>query len=120
MRVRPAVQDDAEAIADITSLCWTTAYRGLFPDEYLDDPALPAARRNRWRSGIDPTATDPEVRVVDDPEGGVVAWASYGTERGGGLRGELWGLYCHPARWGAGAGDLLLEHALTRLTTRGR
>ena len=43
MSVRRASREDAEVVGEIHSKAWKSAYRGLFPDEYIDSDT--ASRR---------------------------------------------------------------------------
>ena len=43
MSVRRALREDAEVVGEIHSKAWKSAYRGLFPDEYIDSDT--ASRR---------------------------------------------------------------------------
>ena len=57
--IRPAKSDDALEVARVHVRSWQAAYRGLLPDDYLDDlraeeraqrynfPAIPE-RQSRW------------------------------------------------------------------------
>lgn len=45
-RVREAGADDVEAIAHVHVASWQAAYRGVFPDEHLDD--LSTDDRGPW------------------------------------------------------------------------
>ncbi len=115
--VRGAVVEDAELIADAHVQGWRVGYRGLVPDEFLDDPQFAEARRVGWRpilSGQMPGALGPPdqvfVPVVGDR---VVGFVHVGLERAssadGTNRGELHGFYVHPNYWGTGIADQLLD-----------
>jgi hypothetical protein len=88
--VRAALTTDAEAMAQAHVAAWQTAYRGLFPQSFLD--ALDAAdsaekwRRNLFAGGGGGRAKTPEgeclVLVVEDDNDEVVGLSSVGTGRG--------------------------------------
>jgi ribosomal protein S18 acetylase RimI-like enzyme len=99
--VRPAVLDDAAAIARVHVASWRTTYRGLLPDDFLaslgEEPYT-----DRWRRVIGDGLS--RVFVVDEqrrgqprgsPDEGVVGFASCGRERAGesGFAGELYAIY---------------------------
>lgn len=46
--VRPARVQDITQMARVHVRCWQETYRGLMPDEVLDDPGFPAAREQMW------------------------------------------------------------------------
>ena len=116
--IRPAVPDDARAIAEVHVASWLAGYRGLMPDETLD--ALDVdARAARWHKGLtDGTAT----ALVAEDDAGIYGWATVGRSRdpdAGDEVGELWGLYLHPRAWGRGLGRELHGAALDDLRAQG-
>jgi ribosomal protein S18 acetylase RimI-like enzyme len=89
--VRPAVIDDAAAIARVHVASWRTTYRGLLPDDFLaslgEEPYT-----ERWTRVI----ADGSSRVfVVDENGEIAGFASCGRERAGeiGYAGELYAIY---------------------------
>jgi ribosomal protein S18 acetylase RimI-like enzyme len=111
MRVRDAVYDDAEAIERVRIRGWQAAYRGIFPDEFLD--------------GLEPGWTRWQERLARMPDGWsifaaeiggqVVGFASAGPSRDEDGGGELYALYVDPESWSRGAGRELLRVAEARL-----
>jgi ribosomal protein S18 acetylase RimI-like enzyme len=89
--VRPALIDDAAAIARVHVASWRTTYRGLLADDFLaslgEEPYT-----DRWRRVISDGLS--RVFVVDDHEE-IVGFASCGRERAGetGFAGELYAIY---------------------------
>ncbi|MGK5553122.1 N-acetyltransferase family protein [Actinomadura kijaniata] len=114
VEVRRAVPDDADAVARVHVAAWREAYRGVFPDAYLDG-LDPRERAATWRGQI----SDP-VRTVLVAVGGarVVGFASFGPPRDADLGGdcaELYAIYLEPGRWGGGAGRALMREVLAGL-----
>jgi ribosomal protein S18 acetylase RimI-like enzyme len=89
--VRPALQEDAEAIARVHVATWRSAYRGVLPDEFLGS-LTEAHYADRWRRVIGDGSSS--VHVVEQVEG-IVGFASGGRERAGenGFAGELYAIY---------------------------
>jgi GNAT superfamily N-acetyltransferase len=59
--LRPARPADADALAELHTASWRSAYRGLLPDAFLDGP-IEEERRRLWRTRLnDPMA---ERRLV--------------------------------------------------------
>ncbi len=89
--VRPAVLEDAEAIARVHVASWRTTYRGLLPDDFLaslgEEPYT-----DRWRRVMGGRSS--RVFVVEE-NGEIVGFASCGHERAGeiGFAGELYAIY---------------------------
>ena len=113
-RLRVATQADAEAIADLHTRSWRSAYRGSFSDAYLDGP-IEAERRAFWRERS------------EHPRAGL--WTLVAEDRGGAMLGFVccledhdphWGslidnLHVDPAGKGQGIGRLLMRGAGERL-----
>jgi ribosomal protein S18 acetylase RimI-like enzyme len=121
-RVRPAVLSDAEAVAVIQAHTWQVAYRGKIPQSYLD--ALdPAGRRPAWERTIEQAKPPAGTLVLDHHTAGVVGFASVSPSRDTDTDpltvGEVHAIYLLPAYWGRGAGRMLMDAALHRLTEAG-
>ena len=89
--VRPALQEDAEAIARVHVATWRSAYRGVLPDDFLASLSE-ANYAERWTRVIGDGSSS--VQVVEQAEG-IVGFASGGRERAGesGFAGELYAIY---------------------------
>jgi GNAT superfamily N-acetyltransferase len=59
--IRLGAQEDADAIAALHAESWRSAYRGLVPDDDLDD-RLDDERRQFWRGRF--ASPDPDRRIV--------------------------------------------------------
>jgi GNAT superfamily N-acetyltransferase len=114
--IRAATADDVSAIADINTRGWQAAFRGVFPDDFLD--------------GLDPRRRDANFTVavtseghytavaVDDEVVGFVGLRPPEPEDGDSDRvHEIWGLYVEPDRIGTGLGRALMGHAREYLGT---
>src|ERR1700694_876526 len=89
--VRPAVLDDAAAVARVHVASWRTTYLGLLPDDFLSSLSE-ESYTDRWRRVIGDGLS--RVFVVDhDAE--IVGFASCGRERAGetGFSVELYAIY---------------------------
>jgi GNAT superfamily N-acetyltransferase len=113
--VRPAVADDAAAIARVHVESWRAAYPGIVPQDVLDN--LSIERRAGFWAGL---LADPgEARTwVAEREGAVVGFAGTNTREeseaaelpAGSV--ELTMLYVLAKAWGAGIGRGLLAAAV--------
>lgn len=81
---------------------WQSAYRHIFPAEFLDSFDR-AAREQWWRTTLEDGDT---VHVADD--GGVVGFCFAGPADDDGW-GEIYSIYVHPDHWRAGHGRALLR-----------
>jgi GNAT superfamily N-acetyltransferase len=120
-RIREARLEDAGAIAAIHVASWLAAYRGIVPDEVLDELST-AERKRRWRGWL------------GAPDGG---WLTLVAEVGGRIVGfctlvapsrdpdaalgtaEIAALYVMPEHWREGSGRALLSAALDEARGRG-
>jgi ribosomal protein S18 acetylase RimI-like enzyme len=118
--VRPAVPADAPAIARVHVASWRAAYRGIIPQQVLDelDEAEWAARH---RAHLQDAAAA-QVILVCEQDGAIIAFLTHGPPRDADVpprSGELHALYADPAVWGTGAGRALTEAALDALRAAG-
>ena len=115
--VRPAVLQDAHAIAAVHVATWRDAYAGLLPDDLLDGLNVDD-RAETWRGRL--AALPAGVFVfVFELDADVLGFVSGGPQRDGGTAGEVYAIYVDPCFQGRGAGRQLLRAAVDRLTTAG-
>lgn len=120
VHVQDMTLDDCDAVAEIRVRGWQTAYAGMIPQPYLD--AMDIAQDAERRRGF--LTAGQAVNVVSRaaPDSAVTGWACYGPGRDDtGRPGccELYAIYVHPERTGAGAGRALLAELTTRAAAAG-
>jgi len=112
MQVRPAVPDDIPGLAHVHVQGWRETYRGLFPDQLLDDPEFEPRRRRYWTSQLtEPRCAEHRIAVAED-DGEIVGLAlahPAGDELG---IPQLYAQYLLAAYQGSGAGAKLLDTVL--------
>jgi len=117
--IRDATNADAVAMGRLHVRAWQGAYRGVMPDEYLDD--LEADDRIAfWRGRVSPTDLPPILVAVVTGE--VVGFAAFGEEQGSthpGECGELYAMNIDPAHWRRGIGRALLRDVTEALVASG-
>ena len=106
MTVRPAVLADAPAVASVHVRSWQVAYRGLVPDEVLDNLSV-EERGSMWERAIPNGGV--WVALVDDE---VVGFASTGPSREADAVSQLYAIYFLPSAWGTGLAEPLALAAL--------
>ncbi|AXO88551.1 GNAT family N-acetyltransferase [Pseudomonas parafulva] len=118
--IRPAVPEDAAAIARVHIRSWQQAYHALMPEDYLrslDDTLV--RRTGYWRSTLDEGREQVLVAIV---EGQVVGWIAYGASRDEdaipGHTGEITAVYLLAEHWGTGVGRALWIDARAALIAR--
>jgi len=116
--LRPAVPDDALAVAGVHVRSWQVGYRGLLPDAYLTGlRAEDRAQRYTFGSS-DPSQPATWVAVMEDAIRGFATTRPASDPDAAG-KGELAGLYVDPDWWGRGIGQALLTAARGRLVELG-
>jgi GNAT superfamily N-acetyltransferase len=123
--VRPAVAEDASAIAEIHYAGWQVAYGHVISDEQMA-AKLPERRIPFWRARIaEPTC----VVLAAEDEAGKVQGFVYGGDvldhdiRTGGLAGydcEIYSLHCRLDVQGRGLGRLIMAETAHAFRERGR
>lgn len=121
--VRPAAQGDVESLARVHTRSWQAAYRGLFPDEFLD--AMDRRERpSQWAQEVDRPETlvlAAEFLTAHGCE--LIGFANAGTTRDDDLPpgiAELYAIYLNPDTWGTGAGSALLQRVIATMETESR
>jgi GNAT superfamily N-acetyltransferase len=114
--IRPAVVADAAAITHAHVGGWLAAYRGIMPDDVLDNLDF-EARRARWHDNL---ANGARV-LIDECDGVVRGFSGFGPcrdeDKAG--AGEVYALYVDQQWWGQGVGEALLSAALDALRAEG-
>jgi GNAT superfamily N-acetyltransferase len=122
MDVRPAVLDDAPALARVHIRTWQEAYVGLIDQGVLDGLSDELANRTDWwRTHL--TSEPPlDVWVGVSDEGTVEGFVTFGEsrdERPMPTTGEVRAIYTRERVWGTGLGSALWDAATAQLAARG-
>ena len=116
--LRPAVTEDAPAIARVHVRSWQAAYRGLLPDAYLN--GLRAEERAERYDFANPDKYAPQT-IVAEVDGVIAGFATTSRSHDPSLAGfgELCALYVDPDYWRKGYGVALVAEARSRLISLG-
>ncbi|MFS0691020.1 GNAT family N-acetyltransferase [Sporosarcina sp. 179-K 8C2 HS] len=116
MRIREAVQGDAEGIARVHVDSWRTTYKGIVSESVLQDLSY-EQRAENWRRGIGKNA----LYVAENERGKIVGFATGGKERTGkyDADGELYAIYLLHEVQGQGIGKKLTESIAQNLKEQG-
>ncbi len=110
VRVRPAVPDDASAIAGIHVRTWRSAYRGLLPDAALSALSL-VGRFRLWQRMLNDESAPVAVHVAETA-GEIVGFCSVGSAQDPADQdpdiSELFTIYVDPEHQDRGVGSRLL------------
>ncbi len=106
---------------------WQVAYRGLLPDQLLDELSVPA-REQSWREVLAGPAGEHAPAVTVAVRAGTIAgfcavvMPSRDDDAAGGVAAgvaEIAALYVDPPAWRSGAGRALMQAALAALRAAG-
>lgn len=118
VRVRPADEGDADALARVHLESWRKSYRGLLPESFLASLRHERLAASWWRR-LSRDEIDECVRVIE-VGGRVGGFVSFGPQHGDaswlGYAGEVYMLYLLPELVGRGHGRALLRRAFDELT----
>jgi GNAT superfamily N-acetyltransferase len=115
---------DAARLAEVHLRSWQTAYRGIFPQHWLDDWRSRLARRTTTWAGVlaQPDPPGSATIVVETSAGEMAGFAGGGPRRDDGIghhRGELYGIYLLAEHRGRGQGARLLRWTADHLRRLG-
>lgn len=114
MEIRKANQTDSrEEISTIYEQSWKYAYKGIIPQDYLDN--IPSGQ---WRGVID----HPDRHTLIMLDGNkIIGTSGYGKSRSADYKnwGEIFSIYLLPEYMGKGYGKSLLKKAVEELKTMG-
>lgn len=116
--VRPALQRDAKAIAQLHNTTLREAFKGMVADDQL--PAMTQDKRQAfWREAIE--YSEPHVQVALEGDT-IVGFVGYDRSRDKGTpptMGEIWDIYALSSHWGKGVGLALWDAAREGLLDEG-
>jgi len=120
MVIRPAVIEDAEAVARVHVASWRTTYAGIVPDEFL--AALSYERRAEvWRNSL--SSQSQAYLVVAEQDRKVIGFAVGGpnreTEANAAYEAELYAIYLLASKQKRGIGRALMKAVAQELVRRG-
>lgn len=118
MFLRPARSEDAMSVARVHVRSWRQAYRGLLPDDYLNQ-LRPEDRAAKYAFDYaDPQEPHTIVAIEDNH---ITGFATTMPSREPALssHGELAALYVDPSYWGRGIGAALIAAARAHLFNSG-
>jgi len=112
--IRPETNEDVETVVALHIRTWQKAYRGMLPDEVLDnlDPVAWAQRRREHHANPASTA------LVAEIDGVLCGFVLFGPDRDEPEHGEIYAIYVDPDYWGTGVGHELMTRALAALPYR--
>ncbi len=123
VELREARVGDEAAVADIHVRAWQEAYRGLIPDEFLDDLDPEHRARTYDFESSDPDAPTTLLAVMEGEDCGevILGFVTFCRSRDIDApdHGEVVALYVDPERYETGVGRMLMAEARRRLWEAG-
>ena len=118
--IRPAVVEDAAAIAEVHVESWRTTYKGIFPQSLLDQLSV-SDRTRYWNETLAKPPVPFVTLVACDDAGRVAGFVCGGAERTGqlGCDGELQAMYLLEGVQRQGLGTLLIRRFVQELRSVG-
>ena len=107
LKIRSATENDAYSIATINVLGWKKTYRGLIPEEVLDNLSVTEKRIENFKKGI----LDSEIFLVAENESDIMGYLNGGKPRTNEFPYpyEIHGFYIHPDFQRTGIGTALIN-----------
>ncbi|MGE3802738.1 MAG: N-acetyltransferase family protein [Candidatus Kapaibacterium sp.] len=117
--IREATVDDADEIARVHVDSWRTTYRGIVPDDFLDNMDY-QERSERWRKWLSPDLSNRSERLIlvaTNLASEIVGFGSGGKEREGNIpsEAEIYALYLLNEYRGKGIGRILTRELASQL-----
>lgn len=116
MDIRPAVLNDAEAIAKMHVLSWQKAYLDILTSDYLAQLST-EERSAMWAKSISQKNLQISVAEIDEMVAGFIAIGPSRDDDCTPSDKELWAIYVAPQYWSMGVGRNLWLHAEETLQT---
>jgi GNAT superfamily N-acetyltransferase len=113
LTVRSAVERDGEAIGEAHAAAWLAAYAHIFTPDFL--AAAASSRRSGWPREMSSLLSKPNVLLVGEVDGRVVAFAHAAPSAASARVAEICGFYCHPEAWGSGIATSLMTQTRSAL-----
>jgi GNAT superfamily N-acetyltransferase len=121
MTVRGPVNGDVPAMARVLVDSWRETYRGLMPDDVLDDPSFVARRERFWSAALsDPQYSQNKIAVAE-LDGQLIGVGMSGPARDEDATWDrqLYILYTYAAVHGLGVGAALLDAVIEPTASAG-
>jgi len=120
IQVRKAVLDDVAGIATVHVASWKETYRGMVPDEFLDNLSI-QRRTEGWTNSLSDPSNLYHRAFVAEMRGQIVGFSNYGfpQEKDAEFDGELYAIYLLKSAQGQGIGRMLFAETLRGLLELG-
>lgn len=115
--IRYADISDSKELANIHSSSWKIAYKGIVPDEILEN--ITVEKREKYFEKALSEGWEEDAIIYNDNEAvGLICIGKCRDEDKNGTYGEIWGIYLLPDYWHRGIGLKLINWGLNELYKR--
>lgn len=120
VEIRKATLADASAIATVHVAAWRETYRGIVPDEFLNNLSI-QRRTEQWVNLLSDENHPYHRTFVAEMDGQVIGFSNYGLpqEKGSEFDGELFAIYILHAAHKQGLGRSLVNAVVNGLREQG-
>lgn len=116
-RIRHANIEDAKILGEIHSQAWKVAYKGIVPDEILDN--ITAEKRQKYFEKALTEGWEEDAIIFNGNKAlGLICIGKCRDADKDGSYGEIWGIYLLPEYWKKGIGSELIYWGLAELKKR--
>lgn len=114
IHIRRAIKDDIPGIAKVHADSWKTTYKGLFPDEFLENITY-EKREKQWENIFQQEDNHQFRFVAETLDGTIIGFIDGGVERTGTYNcdGELYAIYLLQEYQGMKIGQKLFQALLS-------
>ncbi|KXY69180.1 acetyltransferase [Bacillus cereus] len=114
IHIRRAIKDDIPCIAKVHADSWKTTYKGIFPDEFLENITY-EKREKQWENIFQQEDNHQFRFVAEKLDGTIIGFIDGGAERTGTYNcdGELYAIYLLQEYQGMKIGQKLLQALLS-------
>ncbi|WP_028402099.1 GNAT family N-acetyltransferase [Ectobacillus panaciterrae] len=117
MEIRKASKEDIKGVSRVYVDSWRTTYRGLVPDDYLDELSYEDAEK-RWIDFLN-NENEPFIYVAINDTGKIIGFASGKSIVEKNFDGELYSLYLLQECRGLGVGRQLVSAVAKHFKEKG-
>lgn len=115
--IRYADIDDAKILGEIHSQSWKVAYKGIVPDEILNNITI-KKRQKYFEKALTEGWEEDAIIFNDNKAVGLICIGKCRDIDKEGSCGEIWGIYLLPEYWNMGIGSELINWGVSELKKR--
>lgn len=116
-KIRYADVNDAKILGEIHSKSWKIAYKGIVPDDALNNITV-EKRQKYFEKALTKGWEEDAIIYYDDIPMGLICIGKCRDFDKDKAYGEIWGIYLLPDYWNKGFGSLLIEWGIKELRKR--